>query len=132
MKLRIVILFLLWQVSSVFAQDAKLVAVTAEKDVEIKNNDVAAARTIALAMAAREAVEKGYGTYIRIEELPDARRVLASAAAGLKYQILAEQQRKNRYWVKIQAQVMVPNEYVRTKEDEERERLGESMNNFVK
>jgi hypothetical protein len=130
MKLRLVILFLLCQISSVFAQDGRLVAVTAEKDVEIKNNDVAAARTIALAMAAREAVEKGYGTYIRIEEMPDARRILASASAGLKYQILAEQQRKNRYWVKIQAEVLVPNEYAKGAE-EERERLSDSMNNFV-
>jgi hypothetical protein len=48
----------------------------------------------------------------------------------LKYQILAEQQRKNRYWVKIQAEVLVPNEYVKSVE-EERERLGDSMNNFV-
>jgi len=130
MKLRMVILLLLLQISYAYSQDGKIVAVTAEKDVEIKNNDVAAARTIALAMAAREAVEKGFGTYIRIEELPEARKILASAAAGLKYQILAEQQRKNRYWVKIQAEVVVPYEYA-SNEEPERERMGDAMNNFV-
>jgi hypothetical protein len=130
MKLRILILLLLWQIGVAFCQDGKIVAVTAEKDVEIKNNDVAAARTIALSLATREAVEKGFGTYIRIEELPEARRILATAAAGLKYKVLAEQQRQNRYWVKIQAEVIVPYEYVRS-EEEERERMGDSMSNFV-
>ena len=130
MKLRIAILFVLLQITYAYAQQGKMVAVTAEKEVEIKNNDVAAARTTALALAARDAVEKGYGTYIKVEELPEARKVLATAAAGLKYQILAEQQRKNRYWVKIQAEVVVPNEYVGN-EEPEREQMGDQMNNFV-
>jgi hypothetical protein len=130
MKLRIAILLVILQISSVYAQEGKIVAVTAEKDVEIKNNDIAAARTTALALAARDAVEKGYGTYVQIQELPEARKILARAAAGLKYQILAEQQQKNRYWVKIQAEVIVPFEYVGT-EEPEREQMGDSMNSFV-
>ena len=110
------------------AQSGRMVAVTAEKEVAIEQNDVAAARTIALSMAARDAVEKAYGTYIRVEELPDARRVIASAASKLRFQILAEQQRKNNYWVKIQAEVLVPSEYIK-EEEPPRERLG--MDNFV-
>ena len=114
----------------VYAQSPRTVAVTAEKEVKIENNDVAAARTIALSMAARDAVEKAYGTFIRIEELPEARRIIAAASSGLKYQILAEQQRKNNYWVKIQAEVEVPAEYVKSQEPQ-RERLGQNMNSFV-
>jgi hypothetical protein len=56
--------------------------------------------------------------------------VIASAASALKYQILAEQQRKNKYWVKIQAEVEVPAEYTGAEEPSQ-ERLGESMNSFV-
>ncbi|MCI0411414.1 hypothetical protein L0222_01290 [bacterium] len=125
------LLLLLCQIATfVFSQDGRMVAVTAEQDVAIQNDDVAAARTIALSMAARAAVEKAYGTFIRIEELPEARKIIASAAAKLKFQVLAEQQRKNRYWVKIQAEVLVPAEYVRSQQPE-RERLGDSMNSFV-
>jgi len=131
MKYRIALLFFLCQIATfVFAQNGRMVAVTAEQEIDIQNNDVAAARTIALSMAARQAVEKAYGTYIRVEELPEARKIIASAASKLKFQVLAEQQRKNRYWVKIQAEVLVPAQYVRS-EETERERLGESMNSFV-
>jgi hypothetical protein len=131
MKYRIALLFLLCQIATfVFAQDGRMVAVTAEQEVAIQNDNVAAARTIALSMAARAAVEKAYGTYIRVEELPEARKVIASAASRLKFQVLAEQQRKNRYWVKIQAEVLVPAEYVKS-EESERETLGESMNSFL-
>ncbi len=112
------------------AQDGKLVAVTSEKDAEIRSEDVAAARTVALATAARDAVERAYGTYIKVEQLPDARRIFAEAAAGLRYQILAEQRRGNRYWVKIQAMVRVPDQYAGS-EVEDREELGETMKNFV-
>ena len=131
MKYRMALLFLLCQIVTVaFAQDGRMVAVTAEQEVAIQNEDVAAARTIALSMAARAAVEKAYGTYIRVEELPEARKIIASAASRLKFQVLAEQQRKNRYWVKIQAEVLVPAEYVKS-EEPERESLGESMNSFL-
>lgn len=116
--------------SFVFCQEARTVAVSAEKEVAIQNKDVAAARTMALQLATRDAVEKAFGVYIKIEELPDARRVLAQAAAGLKYQILAEQQRGNKYWVKIEAQVNIPAEYVNT-EPEEREQMGDRMKNYV-
>jgi hypothetical protein len=122
--------FLLLISLSAFAQSGRMVAVTAETEVAIEKNDVAAARTVALAMAARDAVEKAYGTYIRIEELPEARRIIASAASTLRFQILAEQQRKNKYWVKIQAEVLVPSEYIKA-EEPPRERLGDSMESFV-
>jgi hypothetical protein len=112
-----------------FAQE-RVVAVTAEKEIDIQGNDVAAARTVALAAAARDAVEKAYGTYVKIEELPDARTVIAQTAAGLQYKILAEQQRGKKYWVKIQASVAIPAEYVLDRGDE-REELGEAMENFV-
>ncbi|HSE41304.1 MAG TPA: hypothetical protein VLH08_11120 [Acidobacteriota bacterium] len=112
-----------------FAQE-KLVAVTAEKEVDIQGGDTAAARTVALAAAARDAVEKAYGTYIKIEELPNARTILAQSAARLQYNILAEQKRGNKYWVKIQANVAIPAEYVMNKV-EEREELGEPMQNYV-
>jgi hypothetical protein len=132
MKYRIaLLLLLLLQIATfAFAKVGRVVAVTAEQDVAIQNDDVAAARTIALSMAARAAVEKAYGTYIRIEELPEARKIIASAAAKLKFQVLAEQQRKDRYWVKIQAEVLVPAEYVK-EEESERETLGDAMNSFV-
>ncbi len=123
-------LLLLFCFSICSAQEGKLVAVTSEKDAEIRNDDVASARTVALGTAARDAVEKAYGTYVKVEQLPDSRRIFAEAAAGLKYQILAEQRRGNRYWVKIQAMVRVPDQYVGP-EEEEREDLGESMKNFV-
>lgn len=113
------------------AQSGKQVAVTAEKEVDIANNDVAAARTVALAVAARDAVEKAYGSFIKVEELPDARTVIAQTAAGLQYRILAEQQRGNKYWVKIQASVEIPAQYVLDKETPEREDLGDNINNFV-
>ncbi|HEY4491805.1 MAG TPA: hypothetical protein VI958_07365, partial [Acidobacteriota bacterium] len=68
-KIVIFICFLIVSLScTADAQTGRLVAVTAEKEVEIKNNDVAAARTIALAMAARDAVEKGFGTYVKVEQ----------------------------------------------------------------
>jgi hypothetical protein len=114
----------------VFAQDSRIVAVTAEKEVDIKNHDVAAARTVALSLAARDAVEKAYGTYVKVDELKEARTVLATAAASLKYTILAEEQRGNRYWVKIQANVQVPAEYIQSPE-EEREGFGDGMDSFV-
>ncbi len=92
--------------------------------------DPAAARTVALALAARDAVEKAYGTYIKVEELKDARTVFASAAASLQYNILAEEKRGSKYWVKIQANVQVPAEYVQAME-EEREGFGDGMDSFV-
>lgn len=113
-----------------FPQNGKTVAVTAEKEVEIQDNNVSAARQIALSLAVRDAVEKGYGTFIQLEELPEARRILTQAAAGLKYKILAEQKRKTKYWVKIQADVMVPAEYIGDTK-EERETIGKTMKNFV-
>ena len=130
MKYAIAFLTLCCSLTIAFAQSGRMVAVTAEEEVAIQNNDVAAARTIALSMAARQAVEKAYGTFIRVEELPEARRIIATAASTLKFQILAEQQRKNKYWVKIQAEVQVPSEYIKT-EEPLRERLGDSMNSFV-
>jgi hypothetical protein len=130
MKYAVALFTLCFAFEFAFAQSGRMVAVTAEEEVAIQNNDVAAARTIALSMAARQAVEKAYGTFIRVEELPEARRVIATAASKLRFQILAEQQRKNKYWVKIQAEVEVPAEYVKT-EEPERERLGNSMNSFV-
>ncbi len=130
MKYSIAFLLFLFQVTFAFAQNGRMVAVTAEEEVSIENNDIAATRTIALSLATRKAVEKAYGTYIRIEELPEARRIIATAAAKLKFQILAEQQRKKKYWVKIQAEVEVPAEYVKN-EEQQRERLGDSMNSFV-
>jgi hypothetical protein len=130
MKHLFTLLLLSVSLSVASAQAGRMVAVTAEKEIGIENNDVAAARTVALAAAARDAVEKAYGTYIRIEELPDARRIIASAASTLRFQILAEQQRKNKYWVKIQAEVLVPSEYIKNNEPQ-RERLGDSMDSFV-
>lgn len=128
-NLLVTVLFLL-AAGFLLAQGGKMVAVSVEKEVSIQNNDTAAARTTALALAARDAVEKAYGTYVKVEELPNSRQVLARAAAGLQYKILAEQQKGSKYWVKIQASVLVPSEYV-TSEDEERESLGESMKSFV-
>src|SRR3990172_4179771 len=116
--------------STSFSQSGKQVAVTAEKEVEIKENDAGAARTLALTLATRDAVEKGYGTYVKVEQLQNLRLVLTQAAALLQYKILAEQKRGNRYWVKIQANVLVPEEYAGPS-PEEREGLGESMKNFV-
>ena len=46
-------------------------------------------------------------------------------------EILAEQQRGNKYWVKIQASVEIPAQYVLDKETPEREDLGDNINNFV-
>lgn len=130
MKYGLVLILFCLQFNPAFAQGGRMVAVTAEEEVAIENNDVAAARTVALSMAARQAVEKAYGTFIRVEELPEARRIIAQAASTLRFQILAEQQRKNKYWVKIQAEVQVPSEYVKS-EEPQRERLGDSMNSFV-
>ncbi len=112
-----------------FAQE-RVVAVTSEKEIDIQNNDVAAARTVALAAAARDAVEKAYGTYVKIEELPDARTIIAQTSANLQYKILAEQQRGKKYWVKIQASVAIPAQYI-LEQGNEREELGEAMENFV-
>jgi hypothetical protein len=123
------ILILIGSFHICFAEE-RLVAVTAEKEVEIQGGDTAAARTVALAAAARDAVEKAYGTYVKIEELPNARTILAQSAAALRYQILAEQKRGNKYWVKIQANVAIPAEHVMNKV-EEREELGEPMENYV-
>src|SRR5262249_15591305 len=89
------------------APEGRMVAVTAEQEVDIQDNDVAAARVMAFSLAVRQAVEKAYGTYVKVEDLPEGRKIIAQAAAGLKYTILAEQQRKNKYWVKIQAHVLV-------------------------
>ena len=122
--------FVLCFTALAFGQDYKIVAVTAEKEVEIKDNNPAAARTVALSLAALDAVETAYGTYIRVEELKEARTVLATAAAKLQYSILAEEQRGNRYWVKIQANVQVPAEYADSANDD-REGLGEAMDSFV-
>lgn len=124
------ILIVLFATSVVFSQNGKLVAITAEKEVPIQNGDVAAARTTALALAARDAVERGYGTYVSLQELPAGRQILAKAAAGLRYVILAEEKRGNKYWVKIQANVMIPKEYI-SEESVEREELGEPMKNYV-
>ncbi len=124
------VLVLLLSPFSAFSQDSKTVAVTAEKEVDIKNDDPAAARTIALSLAARDAVEKAYGTFLKVEELKEARTVIANTAANLQYSILEEEQKGNRYRVKIQASVQVPAEYVRMTEDE-RETFGEGMESFV-
>lgn len=123
-------LFLLTILFSVSAQNGRYVAVTAEKDTVIENKDVAAARTTALMLAAREAVEKAYGTYIDLKQLPEGREIVAKASTGLQYSILAEQQKGNRYWVKIQANVLVPDQYAGTAE-QDREGLGDQMKNFV-
>lgn len=124
------ILIVLFATSVVFSQNGKLVAITAEKEVPIQNGDVAAARTTALVLAARDAVERGYGTYVSVQELPEGRQILAKAAAGLRYVILAEEKRGNKYWVKIQANVMIPKEYI-GEESLEREELGEPMKNYI-
>jgi len=113
-----------------FSESGHMVAVTAEKEVPVQQDDVAAARTMALLMAARDAVEKAYGTYVNVKELPEGREILAKAAADVKYTVLAEQQRGKKYWVKIQANIMVPDRYVTT-ETEQRETLGEPMKNFL-
>jgi hypothetical protein len=65
-----------------------------------------------------------------VEEVKEARTVLANAAAKLRYNILAEEKRGNRYWVQIQANVEVPAEYAQTSE-QEREEFGEGMESFV-
>lgn len=129
-QLCLTLLFLFGLALASFAQEGRMVAVTAEKEVDIQNNDVAAARTVALAMATREAVEKAYGTYVNVQQLPEGRQILAKAAAGLQYKILAEQQRGNRYSVKIQANVLVPAEYAHDT-SEDRENMGEQMKSFV-
>ena len=67
---------------SAWAQEGRYVAVTSEKDAAIQNNDPAAARTIALMMAARDAIEKAYGTYIDLKQLPEGRQIVAKAATG--------------------------------------------------
>jgi len=124
-----VLIFLL-SVSVGFSQGGRTVAVTAEKEVDIQGGDVAAARTVALAAAARDAVEKAYGTYVKVEELPNSRQILAKAASGLQYRILGDERKGNRYWVKIQAVVLIPEEYAQNRAVE-REDLGEPMKNFV-
>jgi hypothetical protein len=129
-QLCLTLLFLFGISLASFAQEARTVAVTAEKEVDIQNNDVAAARTVALAMATRAAVEKAYGTYVNVQQLPEGRQILAKAAAGLQYKILAEQQRGNKYSVKIQASVLVPAEYIHDT-SEERENMGDQMKSFV-
>jgi hypothetical protein len=113
-----------------FSQSEKLVAITAEKEVPIQNDDVAAARTVALTLAARDAVERGFGTYINVKELPEMREVIAKASAGLRYNILSEGKHGKNYWVKIQANVMIPAEYV-PEEYQNREELGAPMKNYV-
>jgi hypothetical protein len=116
---------------SVSAQEGgRYVAVTAEKDAAIQNGDVPAARTTALMLAARDAVEKAYGTYVDVKQLPEGREIMAKESSSLRYTILAEQQKGNRYWVKIQASVLVPEQYSRS-ETTERESLGDQMKNFV-
>ncbi|HET6267939.1 MAG TPA: hypothetical protein VFG11_09490 [Acidobacteriota bacterium] len=111
------------------AQEAHVVAVNTEKEVAIENGDVAAARTVALQLAARDAVEKAFGVYVKIDEQPNARQVIAQTASSLQYHILAEQQRGNRYWVKIEARVSVPAEFIGV--NAPHEGLGDQMKNFV-
>src|SRR5262249_50276039 len=111
------------------AQEARVVAVNTEKEVAIENGDVAAARTVALQLAARDAVEKAFGVYVKIDEQPNARQVIAQTASSLQYHILAEQQRGNPYWVKIEARVSVPAEFIGV--NAPHEGLGDQMKYFV-
>jgi hypothetical protein len=67
-----------------------------------------AARLTALALAKRDAVEKGFGASVNVLMLQDLRKVISQAEGGLSYSILHEGRQGDRFVITIRARVPVP------------------------
>lgn len=90
------------------SQEHKKITTHGTAQVPIKNSDAASARRMAIALAIRDAVEKGYGFYIELNNLPNRREILQSAAAQVTYSIIEEREKDNYYEVTIEAEILVP------------------------
>jgi hypothetical protein len=76
--------------------------------VPIENSDTASARRVAIVLSIRNAVERGYGFYIQLNNLPNQREILQRAAAQVAYSIVEEGEKDNNYEVTIEAEILVP------------------------
>jgi hypothetical protein len=97
-----------WSCLDNLPQDHKKIITNGTAQVPIKNSDVASARRIAIALAIRDAVEKGYGFYVELNNLPNRREILQSAAAQVAYSIIEEKEKDNYYEITIEAEILVP------------------------
>jgi hypothetical protein len=93
-------------------QEHKKIVTRGTARVPIKNSDVASARRAAIALSIRDAIEKGYGFYIELNNLPDQREILQRAAAQVTYSIVEEREEDNNYEVTIEAEIFVPVELI--------------------
>lgn len=86
----------------------KKVICRGQSRIPIQNANIASARRMAIALAIRDAVEKGYGSYVNLKNLPNRREVLQRASAQLVYSIVKEEAKDNFYQVTIEAEILVP------------------------
>ncbi len=97
-----------WHYSNNTLQEHKKIVTRGTARVPIENSDVASARRVAIALSIRDAVEKSYGFYIELNNLPNRREILQSVAAQVAYSIIEEREKDNYYEVTIEAEILVP------------------------
>jgi len=93
-------------------EDYKKVISRGQSRIPIKNNDIAGARRMAITLALRDAVEKGYGFYIDLKNLPNRRQILQQASAQVVYSVIKEKEKGNFYEVTVEAEMLVPLELI--------------------
>ncbi len=81
--------------------------------VQVKSRGKATSRRAALIVAQRNAVEKGVGAVVSLNQVPDRRQVISETMGGLSYEIISEGTEKGTSVVEIQARVKVPRELMK-------------------
>ncbi len=81
--------------------------------VNVKSRGAATSRRAALIVAQRNAVEKGVGAVVSLDQVPDRRRIISETMGGLSYEVISEGTEGGASVVEIQARVKVPQELMK-------------------
>jgi TolB-like protein len=81
--------------------------------VQVKSRGKATSRRAALIVAQRNAVEKGVGAVVSLNQVPDRRQIISETMGGLSYEIISEGTEGSASVVEIQARVKVPRELMK-------------------
>ncbi|UCD84455.1 MAG: hypothetical protein JSU92_14475 [Deltaproteobacteria bacterium] len=81
--------------------------------VNVKSRGEASSRRAALVVAQRNAVEKGVGAVVSLDQVPDRRQVISETMGGLSYEVTSEGTERGASVVEIQARVKVPQELMK-------------------
>ncbi len=76
--------------------------------VKVKSRGKATSRRAALIVAQRNAVEKGVGAVVSLNQVPDRRQIISETMGGLSYEVTSEGTEEGASVVEIQARVKVP------------------------